>query len=175
MAAARRNSAREALTLIEEGSRSEDIAAARAELAAAQAALASARTALADTELRAPSEGIVLSRVREAGAIVSPSDIVYAIALSEPMWIRSYVSEPNLGRLAPGMRVEIVTDGAPDKPYSGTVGFISPVAEFTPKTVETPELRTHLVYRFRVVVDKGSDGLRQGMPVTIRLPQGGGR
>src|SRR5690606_24842174 len=97
MAAARRNSAREALALIEEGSRSEDIAAARAELAAAQAALASARTALADTELRAPSEGIVLSRVREAGAIVSPSDIVYAIALTEPMWIRSYVSEPNLG------------------------------------------------------------------------------
>lgn len=171
MAAARERSAREALTLLEEGSRAEDIAVARAELAAAHAALLSAQTAQADAALRAPSDGIVLTRVLEAGAIVSPSDIVFAIALTEPVWVRGYVAEPYLGRIAPGMRVELFTDSAPAKPYSGTVGFISPVAEFTPKSVETPDLRTDLVYRFRVVVDEGSDGLRQGMPVTIRLPQ----
>ena len=174
MAAAREHSVREELRLLEEGSRPEDVAVARAEVDAAEAALSTARSMLNDADLRAPSDGIVLSRVREAGAIVTPSDTVLAIALTGPALVRSYVPEPFLGKIAPGTRVEVTSDSAPDQPYSGTIGFVSPVAEFTPKSVETPELRTDLVYRFRVVIDPGSDGLRQGMPVTIRLPQSEG-
>ena len=128
-----------------------------------------ARTSLADAELRAPSDGIVLSRVREPGAIVSPSDIVYVLSLTGRVWVRAYVAEPDLGRIHPGMIVEVTTDTAPDKPYKGRIGFISPVAEFTPKSVETPDLRTDLVYRLRVIIDQPDTGLRQGMPVTIRL------
>jgi HlyD family secretion protein len=59
------------------------------------------------------------------------------------------------------------TDGRPDKPYHGKIGFVSPTAEFTPKTVETPDLRTDLVYRLRIVVTDADDALRQGMPVTV--------
>jgi HlyD family secretion protein len=69
--------------------------------------------------------------------------------------------------------VEVTTDSRPDAPYAGRVGFISPVAEFTPKSVETEALRTDLVYRLRIVVEDADDGLRQGMPVTVTLPSGG--
>ncbi|WP_141678127.1 efflux RND transporter periplasmic adaptor subunit, partial [Rhizobium leguminosarum] len=170
MAAARSDSANEALKLLLEGSRVEDIAAADAQLKAAQATLASARTSLDDTELRAPNDGVILSRVRENGAIVSPADTVFVLSLTEPVWVRSYVAEPDLGRIHPGMKVSVASDTSPDKPYEGTIGFISPVAEFTPKSVETPELRTDLVYRLRIVIDKPGPDLRQGMPVTVRFP-----
>lgn len=170
-AAARATSAREALARLEEGSRVEDIAAATAQVQAATARLASARTSLSDTQLLAPSDGIVLSRVREPGAMIAPSDTAYVISLTKPVWVRAYVAEPDLGRVHPGMKVEIVSDTAPDRPYEATVGFVSPVAEFTPKSVETPELRTDLVYRLRIVVTKPGVDLRQGMPVTVRLPQ----
>lgn len=169
MAAAREAAAKEALRLLEEGTRAEDIAAGRASLAAAQASLASAQTSLADTRLVAPADGIVLSRVREPGAIVSPSDVVYVLSLTRPVWIRAYVAEPNLSRIHPGMAVEVAIDGA-RRTYHGQIGFISPVAEFTPKSVETPELRTDLVYRLRVVVDDADEALRQGMPVTLHIP-----
>ncbi|MFN3744998.1 MAG: secretion protein HlyD [Hyphomicrobiaceae bacterium] len=172
MAMARARSALEALRLLEQGSRPEDIAAARANLQASEASRASAATSLKDTALIAPADGVILSRVREPGAIVSPSDIVYVLSLTTPVWVRTYIAEPNLGRIHTGMNVEVFTDSAPGKPYRGTIGFISPVAEFTPKSVETPELRTDLVYRLRVVVDHGTNGLRQGMPVTVRIPLG---
>jgi len=171
MAVFSRNST-EALRLLEEGTRPEDIAAARANLQASESSLASAQTSLKDATLVAPADGVILSRVREPGAIVSPSDIVYVLSLANPVWVRAYIAEPNLGRIHTGMRVQVFTDSAPDKPYSGTIGFISPVAEFTPKSVETPELRTDLVYRLRIVIDQGSNGLRQGMPVTVRIPLG---
>ncbi|QRM54182.1 secretion protein HlyD [Sinorhizobium sp. BG8] len=167
---ARAESAREALKLLEEGSRAEDIAAAESDLGAAEAALASAKISLDDTELKAPSDGVILSRVREMGAIVAPSDTVLVLSLNAPVWVRAYVGETNLGRVHPGMKVEITSDSSGAKRYSGTVGFISPVAEFTPKSVETPELRTDLVYRLRIIVTDADAALRQGMPVSIHLP-----
>ncbi|KXF77044.1 secretion protein HlyD [Paramesorhizobium deserti] len=170
MATARSQSALEALSLLQEGTRPEDIAAARANLQAAEAELSSAKTSLGDTELSAPADGVVLSRVREPGAIVSPSDIVYVLSLTKPVWVRAYISEPDLGRVHPGMTVEVLSDTAPAKPYRGKVGFVSPVAEFTPKSVETPDLRTDLVYRLRIIVENADPRLRQGMPVTVRIP-----
>ena len=162
--------ARESLRLLEQGSRKEDIAAAEASLAGARARLASARTRLDDTRLLAPSDGIILSRVKEAGAILSPADVVYVLSLTRPVWVRAYVGEPQLGLLRPGREVTVTSDSAPDHPHSGRIGFISPTAEFTPKSVETPELRADLVYRLRVVVDDPGQSLLQGMPVTVHVP-----
>lgn len=173
MAVARLESAQEALRLLQEGTREEDIAVARANLRGAEAKLAAAETSLDDATLRAPSDGIIISRVHEAGAIVSPSDTIYVLSLTEPVWVRAYISEPRLGTIHPGMVVEVTTDTAPNKPYRGKIGFISPVAEFTPKSVETPDLRTDLVYRLRITIDQPDTGLRQGMPVTIRIPPNG--
>jgi HlyD family secretion protein len=170
VAGARLDSATKAFELTRQGPRAEDIAEADAALKVAQANLAAAQTALADTELLAPSDGVILSRVRERGAIVGAGDVVYVLSLQKPIWARVYVSESLLGRVHPGMEVSVFTDSRPGQPYRGRIGFISPVAEFTPKTVETPELRTDLVYRVRVIVEGEGNGLRQDMPVTVRLP-----
>ncbi len=169
MATAREASAKEALRLLEEGTRAEDIAAGRANVAAAEANLASAETQLADTQLLAPADGIILSRVREPGAIVGPSDMAYVLSLTQPVWVRAYIAEPQLGQIHPGMKVAVASDSVPSRVYHAHIGFISPVSEFTPKSVETPELRTDLVYRLRVIVDDADESLRQGMPVTLHV------
>ncbi|MBS1166366.1 MAG: family efflux transporter protein [Proteobacteria bacterium] len=174
MTSARVASAKAALDLIEEGSRAEDIATAEAQLRAAEAQLDAARTSLADTELKAPADGVILSRVSEPGAIVASSTNVLILALSEPVWVRAYVSEGDLGRVHPGLKVKVTSDGTTGAGYEGQVGFISPVAEFTPKSVETPDLRTDLVYRLRIIVDHPGKDLRQGMPVTVHLPPAAG-
>ena len=169
-AAARLASAKEALALAVEGARAEDIAIAQAELEAARAKVAQAERQLGDAELKAPADGVILTRVQEPGAIVGTGAPVYTLSLKAPIWVRSYISEPDLGRIHPGMVVEVFTDSRPDAPYQGQIGFISPVAEFTPKSVETEELRTDLVYRLRVIIKEPDDALRQGMPVTVRFP-----
>lgn len=158
-----------ALRLSEIGPRQEDIDASRAELAADDASLVQSERRLADSELLAPSAGIILTRAREKGAIVAAGETIFTLTLSSPVWVRTYVNERDLGRIGPDMAADVRTDSAPGKSYHGKIGFISPTAEFTPKTVETRELRTDLVYRLRVVVDNPDGGLRQGMPVTVTL------
>lgn len=173
MADARLASANDTHRLLLQGSRVEDVAAGRAALQAAEARLATAQTALEDSRLLSPSDGVILSRVREPGAIVSPNDVVYVVSLTHSVWVRAYVAEPELARLRVGMEVSVVADGAPSRPVRGHLGFISPTAEFTPKSVETPELRTDLVYRVRLIVDDPEPGLQQGMPVTVQIHTGG--
>ncbi|HYG36697.1 MAG TPA: efflux RND transporter periplasmic adaptor subunit, partial [Clostridia bacterium] len=162
-------SAREQLNLLEAGFRSEEKAQAKAELARAEAALARAELRVEDTVLKAPSDGVVLTRAQEPGAILQPGTTVLTVSLVKPVWVRAYIEEPNLGHIHPGMKVNIYTDTRPDRPYTGQIGYISPRAEFTPKNVETPQLRTSLVYRLRIVVENPDEGLRQGMPVTVRM------
>jgi HlyD family secretion protein len=166
---ARLRSAQETLRLAELGPRQEDIDAARAQLAAEEATLSQTQRRLADAELIAPGPGKILTRAQERGAIVSPGEPIFTLTLASPVWVRTYVNERDLGRIRPGMPAQVTTDSAPDKPYAGHIGFISPTAEFTPKTVETRELRTDLVYRLRVIVDNDDGMLRQGMPVTVTL------
>lgn len=163
------DSARAALQLMQAGFRQEDIDLARAQLAERDAAIRIAERQLADADLRAPGPGVVLSRVRERGAIVNAGETVFVLSLTTPVWVRSYVSEPDLGRIRPGQAVELRTDTRQLPPLKGRVGFISATAEFTPKTVETRELRTSLVYRIRIVADDPGGVLRQGMPMTATL------
>lgn len=172
--AARLASTKEALALAEEGFRAEDIAAARANLAAAMAHRDQARTQLDDTELDAPSDGTLLARVREPGSMLMQGEPVYSLSLDHPVYVRAYVSEPDLGVTAPGTMVYVTTDSS-GKDYQGRIGFVSPRAEFTPKSVETTELRTDLVYRLRIVVTDADSQLRQGMPVTVQVPRGNGK
>jgi HlyD family secretion protein len=170
-AEARLKSAREQLNLLESGFRVEDIAQAKADVTRAEATLASARLRVEDTTLKSPSDGVVLTRAQEPGAILQTGTTVLTVSLQAPVWVRAYIEEPNLGRIHPGMKVQVFSDTTPGKPYTGTVGYISPRAEFTPKNVETSELRTSLVYRLRIVVENPDEGLRQGMPVTAKVPQ----
>jgi HlyD family secretion protein len=146
-----------------------------ANLAAAQAELVVAMDNLAYTEAFAPTDGVILTRIREPGSVVKESDPVYTISISSPVWIRAFVAETHLGDVYYGMPAEITTDSKALPTYYGKVGFISPLAEFTPKTVETTELRTDLVYRLRIYVDNPDHYLKQGMPVTVTLKLPGKR
>ncbi|XBE65174.1 secretion protein HlyD [Nitrosomonas europaea] len=160
--------AKAALSQAREGFRKEDIAAAEAQLAAAMATRDQAATALADTELFAPSDGTVIARIREPGSMVVSQSAVYNLSLDKPVYVRAYIGETALGRIAPGTPVQVRSDSS-KKIYHGQIGFISPRAEFTPKTVETTDLRTDLVYRLRIVVSDADAALRQGMPITIEV------
>lgn len=168
-AVAQMNSAQQGLTLMRAGFRKEDIEASRAQLANGEAALQIAERQLADADLFAPSGGVVLTRVREAGAIVNAAETVFVLSLTSPVWIRTYVSEIELGHVKPGQEVEIRIDTPGAPVLKGRIGYISTTAEFTPKTVETRELRTALVYRLRVVAEDPDNILRQGMPATVRV------
>lgn len=161
--------ARQAASLARAGARREDVAAARASLAAAEATRRSVGTDLGDARLTASVEGTVTTRAREPGAIVQGGETVLSISIDRPLRVRAYIAEPEVGRISPGMAVTLTTDGNA-KTYHGTIGFISPRAEFTPKTVETTDLRTDLVYRLRIIVSDPDAALRQGQPVTVAIP-----
>ncbi len=140
-----------------------------ANLNSSKAALNIALDNMKYTEVYAPTDGILLTRVREPGTVVNPGDPVYTLSVSSPVWIRAFVDEPDLGEVFYGMSAEIHTDVKGSPVYTGQVGFISPVAEFTPKTVQTTQLRTDLVYRLRIYADNPDRMLLQGMPVTVKL------
>ncbi len=160
--------ASQALILAKAGPRKEDIAVAEAQLRAAQAQLALLRQQLKDATLVAPSGGIIRSRLLEPGEMASAAKPVLSIAIVSPKWVRAYVSEPDLVKVAPGARATVTVDGD-SQSFSGHIGFISPVAEFTPHAIQTAELRTSLVYEVRVLVDDPKDVLRLGMPATVHL------
>lgn len=140
-----------------------------ATLLEATAAMENAKIRLQDTKLRAPSDGVIYTRIREPGTVLNVGEPVYSLAVKTPIWARTYISEPDLGKIYPGMAAEVMTDTPENPIYQGHIGFISPIAEFTPKNVETPDLRTNLVYQLRVIIDNPDKGLRQGMPVTVKL------
>ena len=151
------------------GFRAQELEESDANLAQAHAALASAQLAVNDAQLRAPSNGILLTRAIEPGEMVQVGSSAFTLSLTEPVWVRAYVAEPQLGQYPTGQKVTLWSDSRPQQPYHGVVGFVSPQAEFTPKPVETSDLRTSLVYRIRVVVEDADAQLRQGMPMTVRV------
>lgn len=160
--------ARAATTLMREGARSEDIDAGVARARQARAQADHARTDLADTRLLAPNAGVIFTRALESGAIVQPGQTVLTETIDRPVRIRAYIAEPDLARITPGMAATITADGM-GKTYHGTVAYIAPTAEFTPKTVQTDDLRADLVYRVRIIVTDPDEALRQGAPVTVEV------
>ncbi len=160
--------AKSSVELLKDGYEKEDILSAKATLNGLKAQRNLSQINLNDTALVSPVNGTVITRVYEAGSIVSPSQPVVEIAKDDEYWVRSYMSEKYLGIIKTGQTAQIHTDNG--KTYSGKVSFISPMAEFTPKTVQTEDLRTDLVYRFRIVLDKFDDAIKQGMPVTVTFP-----
>ncbi len=171
-AQARRLLNQKAVELAEIGPRAEDIAQAKAQWQANEAQLAFLSQQLKDAELLAPAAAIIRSRLLEPGEMSSPQRPVYSLALIDPKWVRAYASETELGWLHPGDKAEISVDSFPGRRYAGWVGFISPIAEFTPKPVQTEELRPSLSYETRIFVTDPNDDLRLGMPATVRIKLG---
>jgi HlyD family secretion protein len=158
-----------ALQLQRAGARKEDVAQGEAQLQADRAQLALLQQQFKDADLLAPLDAVVRSRIVEPGEIASPQKTAFTLAITDPKWVRAYVGEPDLGSVREGMQATVTVDAFKDRSFPGWIGFISPVAEFTPKSVETTELRSSLVYQIRVFVHDPDDRLRLGMPATVHL------
>ena len=164
-----RDEAKRTLDMLLAGTRAEEIEVARATLKQTQTQLADAQRALDNCTVYAPADGVIRSRLKEPGDMVGASTPIYEVALMNPLWARVYIDEPNLGLIAMGQKVAVSVDSFPDKTFNATVGFISAVAEFTPKTVQTEAIRTNLVYEVRLTLEDPEGLLRLGMPVTAKL------
>ena len=156
------------LSLAEEGYRKEDIAEAKANLEGLKAAVQLLRVRMGELQMVAPVDGIIQNRIAEVGELASPTRVAFTLAVAEPKWVRAYLPEPDLGLVNEGMTAAVYSDSFAE-PFEGWVGFIAPQAEFTPKRVETTELRTQLVYEVRVWVDDPDNRLKLGMPVTVTV------
>ncbi len=168
MSEASANNHREALALLLAGTRQEDVQQAKAQLDAAEADLSLLRQQFVDAELKSPTDGVIRNRLMEPGELATPQRPVFSIAITHPKWVRAYLSESDLGRVNVGLPATITIDGSAQR-IDGTVSFISSMAEFTPKTVQTEELRTSLVYEVRVLVQDPQDHLRLGMPASVSI------
>lgn len=170
VAKAQRQAAQKQLDLLLAGTRIEEIDVAKAQVVLSQSVCAEADRALKQTTLTAPVDGVIRARHKEKGDMVSASVPVYELAVMNPVWVRAWVDEINLGKVELGKKVKIVVDSYPEKSIEGAVGFVSTVAEFTPKTVQTEDLRTALVYEVRVTAADPEGLLRLGMPATVVFP-----
>jgi len=155
-----------------EGSRKEDIAIARANLAQANANLKLSRIDLGYTVLRAPTAGVITVREAEIGEVVQPGSPVVTLADLDHIWLRAYIAETDLGRIRWGQAATITTDTYPGKKYHGRISFISPDAEFTPKSVQTYKERVTLVYRIKIDIDNPNHELKPGMPADAHIELG---
>ncbi|MCB9377563.1 MAG: efflux RND transporter periplasmic adaptor subunit [Holophagales bacterium] len=172
LARRQREQADEQLALLSRGARPEQIAAARAQVAQAEAAVATLDAAIAKTRLEAPFDGLVTVRHREPGEIVAPGSPVVTLMNPDDRWVRIYVPENRLGRVALGQRAEIVSDTFPGKRYEGEVAYVSDEAEFTPKNVQTTEERVRLVYAVKVrITGDAALELKPGLPADVTLEE----
>ena len=168
-AAARQDQAGQTLALLRAGARREDLQRAQADVQAAEAAQASAERMLAYASLVSPVSGVVSVRLAEAGQVVAAGQPVLRIAELTQPWVRAYVAQADLTRVQLGQPVQVRVDGLPGQVLPGKLSFISPQAEFTPKTVETKALRVDLVYRIKVDVEDRERRLKIGMPADVTI------
>ncbi|QKF74038.1 multidrug resistance ABC transporter, membrane fusion protein [Aliarcobacter faecis] len=154
--------------LLKNGYRIEDVQIQESNIKVLEAQIEKLKVDLKDTIITSPVNGTILSRYKEIGSITNPSETVLEIAKSDELWVRAYIDEKRLGDIKTGLEILVFSDSRKE-PYNGYISFISPIAEFTPKNIETQELRADLVYSFRVIIKNFDDKLKQGMPVTLEV------
>lgn len=159
------------LQLLLKGARAEDRAATKAQYDVSQSNLDLIQYKISQSELRSPVNAVVRARLQEVGDMTTPQKAVYTLALTDPKWVRVYANEKDLSQIKMGATAQVIRDSQPNQPITGKVGYISSVAEFTPKTVQTEDIRTTLVYEVRVHVDDPNDQLKMGQPVTVKITQ----
>jgi len=164
--------AQQQLQLLKEGPRQEDIDKAKAQLEALRSALQTAERQQHYTHLVSPVSGSITLRQAEAGEMVGAGQPVFKVAQLTRPWVRAYINETDLARVHLGQAAKVTVDGLPDKSFKGKLSFISPKAEFTPKSVETRDLRVDLVYRVKIELEDPERILKLGMPADVMLDTG---
>ena len=157
------------LVLLQHGARKEERAAAKAQSEVAQSNLDLIHYQLQQSSLIAPVNAVVRARLQEMGDMTTAQKPVYTLVLTDPKWVRVYVNEQDLSQIKMGATAQILRDSAPNQSIQGKIGYISSVAEFTPKTVQTEDIRTTLVYEVRIYIRDPKDALKMGQPVTVKI------
>ena len=164
IAQAQLNSAKQQVQKMQQFARAEDLAAAKARLEQAQAWAGILHKQLDDATILAPVAGTITHRPVEEGELVGVGTTVATIARLETLNLVIYVNEVDLAKVQVGGGADIVIDAHPDRTFPGKVVYISPLAEFTPKNVQTKEDRTKLVFGVKIEVENGERILKSGMP-----------
>lgn len=164
--------AQERLSLLRKGPRRETIDQAQARLKDAEAMLALAQARRGYTTLLSPMDGMVLAKAVEPGELVTAGTPVVTVGKLDEVWMRAYVNETDLGRIALGQKVTVTTDTWPGKKYPGRITFISPEAEFTPRSVQTKKERVKLVYRIKITIPNQNHEMKPGMPADAEIATG---
>jgi len=164
VARAQHEAAAQALLKVRTLSRPEEVRAAQARLAQAEAGRDLLQKTIADATVISPVSGMVTHKAVEPGEFVAPGRPLITIADLKNIRLNIYVTEAELGRVRLGQPAEIRIDSHPERSFSGTVIFISPEAEFTPKNVQTKEERVKLVFRVKVEIPNPEGILKPGMP-----------
>jgi HlyD family secretion protein len=155
--------ARAELDKLVAGPRRQEIEAARAQRAAAEASVAAIEQRITDATVLAPSDGVITTRIAEPGEILPAGTTIAVLTDLARPWLTVWIDEPSLSKVVLGQQVTVRVDGS-DRAYEGTISFISPVAEFTPKNVQTPDERAKLVFRVKVRLDNPDGVFKPGMP-----------
>ncbi|EHU1209610.1 MULTISPECIES: HlyD family efflux transporter periplasmic adaptor subunit [Acinetobacter] len=158
------------LELVIKGARQEDREATKAQYDATKANLDLINYNLTQAVLKSPVSAVVRARLQEVGDMTTAQKAVYTLALTDPKWVRVYANEKDLSSIHMGGTAQVIRDADPNQSINGKIGYISSVSEFTPKTVQTDEIRTTLVYEVRVYVNDPNDQLKMGQPVTVKVP-----
>jgi len=164
---------RAALDKLVAGPRRQEIEAARAQRAAAEARVAAVEQKILDATVLAPRDGVLTERVAEPGEVLGAGATIAVLTDLARPWLNVWVDEPSLSGISLGGAVEVAVDGRAER-FEGTVSFISKVAEFTPKNVQTPEERAKLVFRVKVALDNGDGVFNPGMPADAWFGEAGG-
>jgi HlyD family secretion protein len=166
--------AEETLAKLRSGAHPEEINAARARVNVIAAQIATIEKGLGDATLESPVAGIVTEKLVEVGEVIAPRAPVLVVTDLDHAWADVFVPEPTVPQIKIGQAATVFTD-AGGAGLPGTISYISPKAEFTPRNVQTAEERSKLVYRVRIAVDNKDGILKQGMPVEAEVVfQGGG-
>jgi len=164
--------AEQRLKLLKAGPRPDAVLQARARVEASAAGRSLAETRLGQATLTAPMAGLVLAKHAEPGEMLAPGAPVVTIARMDEVWLRGYIPEADVGRVAIGQRARVTADAWPGRVLEGRVSFISSEAEFTPKNVQTEKERVKLVYRIKVTLPNPKGELKPGMPVDAIIETG---
>lgn len=143
--------------------------AARSNIEVARATVARARVMACECKLVAPRDGVVASRNLEPGEPVQPGSVILTLTDVSDARARFFLPNGELAAAAPGRRVKVVADAYPGETFAGTIVYVSPRAEFTPRNVQTREDRERLVYAVEVRIPNPGLRLRAGMPVEVTI------
>jgi multidrug resistance efflux pump len=166
--------AEQGLQLAEQGYRAEDVAQAEARTAAAEASAAAIRIRLAETVVASPCDCVVEVIDLQPGDLVPANAPSLSLLDLTRLWVRAYVPEARLSRLRPGVRVPVRVDGFPGRRFTGTVSVIAREGEFTPRNIQTPEERGRQVFRIKVVLETGGEPLHVGLAADVLLDEAAG-